>query len=198
MYPPIGEMGSNTYTPGLVLRTLAAAGDRSPRCNDSLLAAPIQAYKMENERRGISERRRRKEQRNRARRRDALLLHEELFYAFNSLTLMWAMRIGNHTGESYLGDTILNRIVYPANDLITDVPADLVAVTGAVFHVAFKSTPPLDARAMVESLFRESVQLEALAESARPLDVYAGIHGMLLTAASYTTYAGALAAQLDG
>ena len=197
-YPPIGQLGSNPYTPGFVLRALAAAGDGSPQCNNALLIAPIQAYRAEIERRGISERRRRKDQRNRARRRDPLLLHEELFYAFNSLTLMWAMRVGNSTGEPYLGDTVLNRIVYPANDLIKDVPEDLVMLTGAAFHVAFKSTPQLDDGALVESLFVESVKLEALAEKARPLDVYAGMHGMLLTAASYTVYAGALAAQLDG
>jgi hypothetical protein len=196
MYPPIGEMGSNPYTPGLVLRVLAAAGDGSPECNTTLLLAPVQAYRAVLKRDGTSERRRRKDQRNRMRRREPLL-HEELFYAFNSLTLWWAMRVGNHTGEPYLGDTILNRVVYPANDLITDVPEDLVMLAGAVFHVAFKSTPPLDDGAMVESLLRESMQLEALAERARPLDVYAGMHDMLLTAASYTIYACALAAQLD-
>ncbi|MFI0504756.1 hypothetical protein ACH3WN_18255 [Streptomyces albogriseolus] len=63
------------------------------------------------------------------------MIHELTFYTFNVITFTWSLGIAKHTGGD-AATTLLEKVIFPANDMIKDVPQDLALMAGAVFHVA--------------------------------------------------------------
>lgn len=188
-YPPFADLRLDHHAAGLVMRALAAAGDGSPECNTALLYAPVEAYRQGLVNLRTSERQRHRSTKERQKGRASALTHELTFYTFNVITFLWSLGTAKHT-DGDVAATLLEKVIFPANDLIKDVPEDLVLMAGAVFHAALNSRYR-DTEGLFRNLFRESMNLEVLAEQRRPSDVFAGMHGMLMTAASYSIYAGA-------
>lgn len=189
-YPPFGDLLLDPYAAGLVMRTLAAAGDGSPECNTALLYTPVEAYRQGLVNLRTSDRQRRRNTKERQRGKAPALTHELTLYTFNVITFSWSLGIAEHTGGD-VATTLLEKVVFPANEMIKDVPEDLLLMAGAVFHVALNSRYR-DTEGLFRNLFRESMNLEVLAERQRPSDPFAGMHGILMTAASYAIYAGAI------
>ncbi|MFE5108581.1 hypothetical protein [Streptomyces sp. NPDC056663] len=181
----------------MVLRILAAAGDGSTDCNRPMVWTAVEHYRRMSVH--LSDRKRRKHWERRRDGKSPLLMHEAMIYLFHSLTLVWAHVVAEARGVGYM--TVLDEwVIDGAKQLIHGVPEEAVTVTASTLllcgTVASPNGRSADAGLLHTQARGAGIDLEEISAYV-PGDVYNAEVELLMVAASFSIYAGALVSHLE-
>ncbi|NJP74419.1 hypothetical protein [Streptomyces sp. C1-2] len=196
LIPRLHDLDEDPHAWGMVLRILAAAGDGSTNCNRPLAWTAIEHYRRMTI--DLSDRKRR---RNWERRRDGkspLLMHEVMIYHFHSLTLLWTHVVAEVRGIDY--EVVLdNWVIDGAKQLIQGVQEEAINVTASTLALCGAVASPdgrsADAELISTQARGAAIDLEEISAFV-PGTIYDAEVELVMAAASFSIYAGALVSHL--
>ncbi|MFF7351605.1 hypothetical protein ACFZA1_02940 [Streptomyces filipinensis] len=197
LIPRLHDLDEDPHAWGMVLRILAAAGDGATDCNRPLAWSAVEHYRRMSAH--LSDLQRRKHWERRRDGKSPLLMHEVMIYHFHSLTLLWAHVVAEVRGVGY--ETVLdNWVIDSAKQLILGVQEEAINITASTLALCGAVASP-DGRSADAGLLNTQargagIDLEEISAFI-PGTVYDAEVELLMAAASFSIYAGALVSQLD-